>query len=224
MLSANPYLKIQYEQLWEHARHQELQRLHFTSIYAIIVAGVLASVLLRGDSPNFSFLLYFFLAILSLFGLYMTDAWNKSFASYRELIKGINSIWELPNEPDYREWRFPAYKTFLLFYSLTSGFFSILVFIELLSILGYTLNYYGYGIFLIIWLTITNFFYYQKIDRSEKFRKYILKRIQVTLDLPIEWINRKEPTLEELEKPDKEKSEKNLQNISTMVSENKKEK
>jgi hypothetical protein len=203
MLSGNPYLKIQYEQLWEHARHQELQRLHFTSIYAIIVAGILASVLLTGNSQFVRFLLFIFLAVLSLFGLYMTDAWNKSFASYRELIKGINSVWELPNEPDYRKWRFPAYKTFLLFYSLTSGFFLILVFIELLSLLGYNLNYYGYGVFLLIWLTITMFFYYQKIDTSEKFRKYILKRIQVTLDLPLEWINREEPTLEELEKSEK---------------------
>jgi len=98
MISDNPFLKIQYEQLWEHARHQELQRLQFTNIYAIIVAGVFASFLISGDkNPFVRIFLFIFLTLLSLFGLYITDAWNKSFGYYRELIRGINTICEFLN-------------------------------------------------------------------------------------------------------------------------------
>jgi len=198
MISDNPYLKIQYEQLWEHARHQELQRLTFTNIYAIIVAGVFASVLLARDenvqtavvgfdSPHVRFFLFVFLTFLSLFGLYITDAWNKSFAFYREIIKEINKICELPLEPDYQEWRFPVWKTFLLFYSLNSGFFLALVINELfviglIRLTGFFSLIIQYGVFFIIWLGVTVGFYRYKIKKSDVFYKYIKPNIKNTLD------------------------------------------
>lgn len=35
-------LKKMYEQYWLHSRHQEIQRLWFTNIYAVIFTGVLS--------------------------------------------------------------------------------------------------------------------------------------------------------------------------------------
>lgn len=73
--------------------------------------------------------------------------------------------------------------------SLTSGFFTALVFIELIGLGESTVKIIHVPIILLIWLAVTVFFYYRNIKKSGEFSRYILKNIQETLSLPLEWIN-----------------------------------
>ena len=59
-----------YRQNWEHARHVENERMNFTSIYVIIIAGVLAFLGQAGDNitEGSKTAIFSFLAILSAIG------------------------------------------------------------------------------------------------------------------------------------------------------------
>ena len=59
-----------YRQNWEHARHVENERMNFTSIYVIIIAGVLAFLGQSGEdiSEGFKVGILSFLAVLSAIG------------------------------------------------------------------------------------------------------------------------------------------------------------
>lgn len=80
-------LRKVYEQYWLHARHQEIQKLWFTNVYAIIVAGTFTYF---GVIKEFKFsipLLVFliFLISLSLLGYFVTYSWNIPFAIFSRL-------------------------------------------------------------------------------------------------------------------------------------------
>ena len=72
-----------YEHYWLHAMHQETQRLWFTNIYAVIVAGVFA-YLGYVENHIIKVSLLTFLTILSLFGYLMTHSWNIPFVIFRD--------------------------------------------------------------------------------------------------------------------------------------------
>jgi hypothetical protein len=71
-----------FEQNWEHARHVEIQRLNFTSIYGAIVAGTLALGLREDTSLVQRIMLLFVLLIISIFGFFMTLKWNSEFRNH----------------------------------------------------------------------------------------------------------------------------------------------
>lgn len=135
-------LRVIYEQYCLHARHQEMQRLWFINIYAIIVAGVFAylGTVEAHDAINIS--LYVFLLILSLFGYLMTHSWNIAFVKYSRLAEAIAICeWSLPEEyqrfTKYRK-RIRAARTFMGFYSLMIGIFTALTYREIFNITSYT--------------------------------------------------------------------------------------
>jgi len=119
-----------YEQYWLHARHQEVQRLWFTNIYSMIVAGTFAYF---GAIKGFSTSLLVFLILLSILGYLVTYSWNIPFVIYSRLAEEIAvREWDLPK--DYR--RFTKYRkgyefgkkvsantVFIGFYSLMAGIF-----------------------------------------------------------------------------------------------------
>jgi hypothetical protein len=166
---ANGIEKV-YEQYWLHARHQENQRLWFTNIYAVIVAGILAylgAIYKLGNGNNSTFfisaiILFIFLTILSIFGYLITLAWNIPFVIYSRLAEEISiKKWNL--DPEFR--RFTKYKKgynfnkprwmrasdiFVAFYSLMTG-----VSISFFSYLFFNLDrVYVSLILIIIWISM----------------------------------------------------------------------
>jgi len=75
-------LKAVYEQHWLHARHVENERLWFTNIFAVIVAGLLAFMFTseNNGTPNL-FAVYGGLLILglSLLGYFLCLSWRAPF-------------------------------------------------------------------------------------------------------------------------------------------------
>lgn len=121
-----------YEQYWLHARHQETQRLSFTNIYAIIVAGVFAflgviyklEITDEYDYLPLKVLLIIFLLILSLFGYLLVLTWNYPFVLYSRLAEKLSKHeWDLPKpflrfeNKEYKKSIIRATTLFILFYS-----------------------------------------------------------------------------------------------------------
>jgi hypothetical protein len=135
-----------YEQYWLHARHQEIQRLWFTNIYAMIVAGVFAYLGLIEEHLT-KILILIFLTILSLFGYLMAHSWNLPFVIFSRLAEEIAICeWNLPEKYqrfskygkgyEYHKYigfgkniamRTSAARVFMLFYSLMIGIFGALI-------------------------------------------------------------------------------------------------
>lgn len=83
-------LKIAFEQNWLHARHLENERLWFTNIYAIIVAGILVVLGSLGfDKFSQFFYLILFLDILSILGIIVVIKTNAEFSNHMTAIKKI---------------------------------------------------------------------------------------------------------------------------------------
>ena len=116
------HLEKVYEQYWLHARHQENQRLWFTNIYAVIVAGLLAYIgVFQKNLGLFpipysrvwtyspiEIVLVLFLTILSILGYVATHSWNIPFAIFSRLAEEIAVCeWGLPAQ--YQ--RFSRYRT-----------------------------------------------------------------------------------------------------------------
>lgn len=76
-----------YRQNWEHARHQETQRLAFASIYSAIVAGTLALVFKDRPVLDQRTLLMFLLFVVAVFGLAVTLKWNGEFHNHIKAIE-----------------------------------------------------------------------------------------------------------------------------------------
>ena len=133
-----------YECYWLHAMHQETQRLWFTNIYAVIVAGVFAYFSYIESNIVKVFILIF-LTILSLFGYLITQSWNIPFVIFSRLAEEIAICeWRLPNKylrfAEYNKgykfckgigfWkismRISAARLFMAFYSLMVSFFAAL--------------------------------------------------------------------------------------------------
>jgi hypothetical protein len=77
-----------YEQYWLHARHQENQRLSFTNIYSVIVAGVL-TFLSTTQNPTLYLGILLFLFALSLLGYLLVHSWNIHWMRYSRLTEVI---------------------------------------------------------------------------------------------------------------------------------------
>lgn len=141
-------LRKVYEQYWLHARHQETQRLWFTNIYAVIVAGVFAYFGVIEECYAIKILLLIFLTILSLFGYLMTHSWTIPFVIFSRLAEEIAICeWNLPEKyqrftkygKGYKYYKYigfgkkiamriSAARAFMLFYSLMIGVFGALIF------------------------------------------------------------------------------------------------
>ncbi len=119
----NGNLRTVYEQYWLHARHQESQRLWFTNVYAVVVAGVFAYF---GGIQRIDQLLLLFLVFLSILGYLMTYSWNVPFAIYSRLAELISiREWHLPEYYQrftmYKKKKVRAGRIFIVFYSLMIG-------------------------------------------------------------------------------------------------------
>jgi len=84
------YLLEALNQNWFHGRHVENERLWFTNIYAIIVAGVLAVIGSAGlERFNQFYYLFIFLDIISIFGIIIVYKLNNEFKNHMVAIRNI---------------------------------------------------------------------------------------------------------------------------------------
>ncbi|GEM_PF-3638202 len=128
-----------YDQYWNHARHQEVQRLNFTSIYALIVAGTLAYIGSSSFNEKYAPLLFIFLVIYSLLGYLSVYTWAIPFVIFTRKAEAIAICeWNMPeyysrfkfyNDPQSGQTkifigiRISATRIFITFYSLALSMF-----------------------------------------------------------------------------------------------------
>lgn len=144
-----------YEQYWFHARHQENQRLWFTNVYAVIVAGSFAYI--NAIENDFKVPLLIFLIILSFFGYLMTHTWNIPYVIFSRLAEEIAICeWNLPKKyqrfSEYgKGYKYSKYigfgekisvrtsgaRIFICFYSLMIGLFGGLLFQKKYNLTSY---------------------------------------------------------------------------------------
>lgn len=130
-----------HEDCWEHARHQELQRLSFTRIYSILAIGTLAYLSSEGgvitDSLDYSkTILLVFLLMFSILGYFLICSWNVAFAKFKaNALLIAKEYLQLPN--DIR--KIYAFKKgtsisllWVIFYSIMINLFLILLILNLL--------------------------------------------------------------------------------------------
>ncbi len=172
-----------YEQYWSHARHQEVQRLWFTNIYAMIVTGAFAyfGAIKRCTEP-----LLIFLILLSFLGYLLTYTWNIPFTIFSRLAEQIAICeWNLPK--DYR--RFTKYKRGYEFSELVSantiftGFYSLMtgVFVGLFlqTIFKFCMQIAS-SIMLIVFLILLSFYkFYLKSKSIDKIQNNFEERVRV---------------------------------------------
>lgn len=121
-------LKSVYEQHWLHARHVENERLWFTNIFGMIVAGLLAflSTVETTDLPLFAKLAGSFIFILSILGYFLCLTWRAPFVEHTTLARQMAE--QYPELKDYVAYTRPetyriikvswitAHQLFLYFY------------------------------------------------------------------------------------------------------------
>ncbi|PNX47920.1 MAG: hypothetical protein BV456_10380 [Thermoplasmata archaeon M8B2D] len=188
-----------YEQYWLHARHVENERLWFTNIYAVIVAGFLAYLGVVENNNPINLILIFFLLILSLFGYIITQAWNIPFVIFSRLAEEIAICeWKLPEEYrrftkyskgyDYYKFigigklsiRISASRAFIGFYSIMIG-----VFIALSYQIIRNINDYKEISMVFIVVSVTFYFYYHLYLEKKtlvKIRTQFNERVNKCLD------------------------------------------
>lgn len=88
-MSREENLRAVYEQYWLHARHQELQRLTFTSIYGALVAGALAFIGSSISTSSSRFGVALALLVVSLLGFVLCHAWRVPFLWFSRLAEQI---------------------------------------------------------------------------------------------------------------------------------------
>lgn len=149
----NNHLSSVYEQYWNQARHVENEKLQFTTIFAIIIAGVLAFLSGTDGDDMYELLLLGFLTGLSFFGYLIAHAWNIPFVTYSRLAEEI-AICEWDLKENYQRYsntakvyeyqkymrilaKFPisAGDIFMAFYSIMIGVFGALFYYKLANIL-----------------------------------------------------------------------------------------
>ncbi len=125
-------LKSVYEQHWLHARHVENERLWFTNIFGVIVAGLLAVLFTSdGDGTRGQFAVYagYLILILSLVGYFLCLTWRAPFIEHTTL---ANRVLEASGLRRYAPYVSEAYRVikigwvsaheiFLYFYGITAG-------------------------------------------------------------------------------------------------------
>lgn len=132
------FLKSIYEQHWLHARHLENERLWFTNIFALIVAGLLAFLGTIDNEELLSlFAIYagYFIFILSLLGYFLCLTWRAPFVEHTTLVNRMLKDLELERYAPYISKAFrrikigwvTAHELFLYFYALMAGGASFLL-------------------------------------------------------------------------------------------------
>lgn len=123
------YAKTVFEQFWLHARHQELQRLTFTSVYSAIVAGAFAFLGSEISDLQSRVYLSIGMTILSILGFFLMHAWRIPFIVYSRLAEIVMiKKWEMEHYKRFGEYDklVNASLVFHLFYVLLASlFFSI---------------------------------------------------------------------------------------------------
>ena len=96
------YYKELYREYWNHARHQEWQRLTFTSGYIIAIAAVLGFIAQTGITnltSGIGFIIFSFLTGISVIGFLLIHNWGVPFSIFTELTEVIaEDVWAIPNE------------------------------------------------------------------------------------------------------------------------------
>jgi len=90
-------LKTAFEQNWEHARYVLMERMGFTSIYAAIMAGVLAFISQSGKSIATYIPLIVLLIMFSIMGLIVTIKLNLEFHQHITYAIEIAKVLKLEN-------------------------------------------------------------------------------------------------------------------------------
>lgn len=132
-------LKSVYEQHWLHARHVENERLWFTNIFALIVAGLLAFLGTTEDKellPQFAIYVGYFIFILSLLGYFVCLTWRAPFVEHTTLANKLLEDSQLKKYIPYTSKAYrrikigwiTAHELFLYFYALmaSGGLFLLL--------------------------------------------------------------------------------------------------
>lgn len=125
-------LKSVYEQHWLHARHVENERLWFTNIFALIVAGLLAFLGTVEDKELLSlFAIYAgcFIFILSMLGYFLCLTWRAPFVEHTTLVRKMLEDLSLKEYAPYisKAYRrikvgwITAHELFLYFYAVMAG-------------------------------------------------------------------------------------------------------
>lgn len=117
-------LKEIFNQYFDHARHQERQRLSFLNYYIIVVGIIFAVIFSQAlfGEIKLKILLLIFIMLLSVIGFLMTIVWRIAFLAYiSKALKILNSNDLKPFLP-YKNVRikkpFTAFELFLFFYGL----------------------------------------------------------------------------------------------------------
>jgi len=123
------------EQNWLHLRHVENQRMWFTNIYAIVVAGSLSFIGAQGTgSLRPYFHIIFFLWIFSVLGLLQTLKTNKEIAVLLDEIHAMCALKGLKKHVEFSALRRGVWKIvsiriiYIVFYSVLMFFFSYLLY------------------------------------------------------------------------------------------------
>ncbi len=130
-------LKSIYEQHWLHARHVEYQRLWFTTVFALIVAGSMASLFTVDEKLLSQFAIYagFVIFALSILGYFFCLTWRSPLVEHTTLASKMLEAdpWlkeYTPYAPGYERLKFlgiSAHELFLYFYALMAGMALFLV-------------------------------------------------------------------------------------------------
>ena len=125
-------LRAVYEQHWLHARHVENERLWFTNIFGVVVAGLLAFMftLENNGTPNL-FGVYggLFIFVMSLLGYFLCLSWRAPFIEHTTLPVLILKDKELNNYAPYNTEAFrkikpgwiSSHELFLYFYGFMAA-------------------------------------------------------------------------------------------------------
>jgi hypothetical protein len=183
-MTSGDNLKGIYEQYWLHARHQETQRLWFTNVFAVIVAGVFA-YMGKSNDDTYDVYLLLFLTILSILGYFLTHAWNIPFVIFTRLAEKMAIIeWDLPR--DYQrftkygdiKYRKPvsASKMIMIFYSLMISVFGMMLITKVFEISDYSIS-----ILILIAIFLAAYLYYHCVLDPNTIKK-IQKQFKSEVD------------------------------------------
>lgn len=116
-------LKEVFSQYWQHARHQETQRLSFMQHCAVITGGIFTIAFsVSGLQKEAKILLLLLAVALAISGILITLAWRVSFLQYtsraHDILKRQMFNDFLPYARIKKKKIMPAHEVFLLFYNL----------------------------------------------------------------------------------------------------------
>lgn len=143
-MSADHY-RVIYEQYWQHARHNENQRLSFTQLYSVLVGVVLAFLTSRSElNLSLEISLYVFLLILTILGYFIVYSLNIPSVIFSRLTEQIAVCqWNVPQQylrwftesPQRKTKRLHVAEIFIIFYSLMASLFTVMLCNRILDML-----------------------------------------------------------------------------------------